>query len=341
LNRHFVEQFFNSRTYDEMVDVVRYNESKSLANMALSHYSTHWARPVGDETYFPEKYLSSDLTAVMYGKCPVLFLGSNRWCEKPYIDNSSIELRGGLISNLEKTIRNNPCCRFCLVVVPEKDYLIDVLSMNNKRIETIKRGVDILSDFCKQLDVSLVFDDWILNHEPKSYHHSLEEPDSHLPNVCYLEILTRILEEFKLKQFDFTRLTNEQRVVYGDLAKRLKCQPEKYIKFNNGSINKDFYEIIEGNQKLIRPLDANYQKVLNKESAVNSSSLLILGDSHSSVLSERRLTFMLAQYYQATEFQWSPFGLSYNGSFGKRDVVLEISLRFLFSVPQKRHRDNC
>ncbi|MFD1794882.1 hypothetical protein FQV27_05645 [Paracoccus aurantiacus] len=86
----------------------------------------------------------------------------------------------------------------------------------------------------------------------------------------------------------------------------------------------------EGQAQLVTPLGKNRQRFANSAPAY-SDQVTVLGDSHSSIFAQRRLTYLFASAFETVEFAWNPTGnAGIPDLSASRNIVLEMSQRFLF-----------
>jgi hypothetical protein len=88
-------------------------------------------------------------------------------------------------------------------------------------------------------------------------------------------------------------------------------------------------EVVAGTPSFGEPLGSTWQSIRNHR-PLDLRKILILGDSHSSILTQHRLTYRFAAIFERCDFFWNPLGLLNNIQQTDADVVvIEMSQRFL------------
>jgi hypothetical protein len=95
------------------------------------------------------------------------------------------------------------------------------------------------------------------------------------------------------------------------------------------TVHDEQLEVVAGTTSFGEPLGSTWQSITNYR-PLDSRKILVLGDSHSSILAQHRLTYLFAATFERCEFFWNPLGLRDSIQHTDADVVvIEMSQRFL------------
>lgn len=157
----------------------------------------------------------------------------------------------------------------------------------------------------------------------------LSIPDSHLCAEDYWIMFYRVMERFGLASHLDVDVRCEIVDFYSDLGNKFNL--EKTLK---QTIEFDIPDakLTYGHSELQVPLRSNHV-VFTNDAAPIRKSLLILGDSHSSVGLNPMLTYIARHFFESVEFSWSPFNVhGYKKNYFKRSqydyLLCETSQRF-------------
>jgi hypothetical protein len=329
------QSFFSLQTIKGLKELLNSLDPAIPAHASLLHYSESWQDALAslDSAEFnPSSYLSSDRSAIMLGSCPVLFMGTNQWAEKPHADClQHSKAMSRFISNLERlreTYRNQ---RVAVVVVPEKDYVINRMFIGAGRYESIDESLESVKHKIARLDMELIYNCTLEGLDGYMEISDFEYSDSHLASANYIQIFCRICKAFGLNHNEIhAQMSMAESDVYGDLCGRfldtLIVPRRMFLPYYPSAI----ISLIDGSKSFESPLGNTWQRLLNQNPIVEGG-VLILGDSHSSICDERRLTYLASGAFRSTEFFWNPCGVrSALPETSSEYVILEISCRFLF-----------
>jgi hypothetical protein len=302
---------------------------------ALAFLITSWfpLLPADDAVHFePGSFVADDLSAAMLGPCPVVFMGSNDWATKPFFSlEAHINKSEVYIKHLHKLTTIFPGKTIVLVVVPEKDYVIDKQFLGTDRFTAIDTAMEWLAKACRKDGVAFLFSEYL---EPMKRYDTLSEFeyfDTHLSSRHYIQIFARILKALGFAWADIAThftIIDDQRC--GDLSTKFgprRPSPRRsripYSKVSD-------CRLTAGTTSFAEPLGATWQNIANAH-PLKAGKVLLLGDSHSSILTQNRLTYLLASTFEQCDFFWNPFGVREAPVATDADiVVMEISQRFLF-----------
>ncbi len=295
-------------------------------------YVRSWVADFPDEhDFLLGNFISEDLSGILYGRAPVIFLGANAWAEKRYLSESAFKTAFekwnrhlmGVISKVDVPV--------FIVVVPEKDVVVRRISDGATENDICEGAVDgFLSEWRKK-GVGAYFIDGLID-SPDRRLNNYWYYDSHLLSRDYLRIFYSIIQGFSLLGgYPVDDIRFERGVLYGDMDIKLN-NPSRMEGFLHLNLNNRGVSQIGGAKTFCDPLRATWQS-FKCERAPLKGKVVICGDSHSSIYSQRKLTYLLAGSFEYCDFYWDPLCMNWSaGSFSGADyVVLEISERFLFS----------
>lgn len=328
-----LEQFFNLRTWDELHSFVEGLDLQEPFQVALRYYAQTWPpAQTEDHIFEPAKFLAADTSAIFYGNCPVIFEGSNQWGRKCYAVRSEHDAKLEVIyRSCVRLRKQNPDAKVCLVMVPEKDLLISTVFLKEDRFTVMVDAVNVLKARLGKLDIQLVFDGPVNNMVDYQSLTDFEYPDSHLAPRNYAVIMSHSLRALGFNWDDVKpRLAMKRMDVYYDLSTKFddpesRCFQSLELDFKDESIRQT-----GGSLSFEKPLGQTHQCFEN-DNPVFDEQVLILGDSHSSILKQRRITYLFAGAFRRVHFEWNPAGLRETSEISSyNNIVLEISSRFVF-----------
>lgn len=325
----FFDKYFESNNKSQVDELLaKYRDDSDLVKSFEHYYSIHMNRiDMNQVGLDPYSFLSRDLSAIFYDGCPVVFGGSNLWSTKKFLDLGKLDEKfdracaqvNDLISKMSSSV-------ICFVAVPEKDMLISKIRSEYKFYDNINFFLNRLSDYCKSKGALF---DYTTSIDYADQLKVFEYPDSHPPHKFYEVMFANIMHKF-----GHSLILNENRYLskyYGDLAKKFSIPlPQSYeidvLEFEGSTPS-----LVDGVETYLDPLSSIEQFYVNNN-AVYDKSVLVLGDSHSSLYSEKRLVYLLANTFKQVDFKWKPFGYGMTDFHKKYDyVIVESSLRFLVS----------
>jgi hypothetical protein len=160
---------------------------------------------------------------------------------------------------------------------------------------------------------------------------SFSHPDSHLSPIFYWEIFKQIINQWGLDSYIQEFIPEEVlRPGGGDFTSKFLNEDTNGMMREFTSPNSSASKIIGGSPEFESPLRNSRVSFFN-EFAVFGSSVLILGDSHSSLGSSPYLTSIFTYFFKEVSFFWNPCNL-YEIELDKQNYdfcLCEISQRFV------------
>lgn len=300
---------------------------------ALAYYIDSWAIQAETEddcSIMLSQYLSLDLSAVLLGSVPVIFQGSNSWSEKPY---AAPKYHADKLALLLKSINNiresNLDSRVVVLVVPEKDYILSQLLLCQGRFDGIDDAFAEFEDNLRSADVELIFKQPFKNVSDTGKINDYAYSDSHLLGRDYISIFYHVLDSIGVSNNELAKRVHlKRRLVFNDLAAKFYPKRQSMTEELCPEYYGESCSLVAGYDDFSSPLGNTWQEYVNSN-PVSSQSLLLLGDSHSSIYSQHKLNFLFANTFKHTRFAWNPCGIRQQvGSADYDIIVLEISLRF-------------
>ncbi|WP_226583433.1 hypothetical protein [Acuticoccus sediminis] len=217
-----------------------------------------------------------------------------------------------------------------LAIIPEKDYLISKFFLNEDRFSTVTATISAISMRLQDHGIPVVFDAPFANIEK---HHDLDRFqywDSHLTGQHYIIIFSRLLRALGIDWADVKPfISMRTQVEYGDLREKFEGEHPAPNESFMPHIDAARLQLRHGQETFQSPLGDTWQVIINEYPLIDRS-VCIFGDSHSSILSQKRLTYLFASTYRDCTFYWNPSGVRGNLPEIEPDhVVLEISSRFV------------
>ena len=330
-----LDGFHELRTVGELDQFLSALDAADPFENALLRFAAGWpARQIGDpqEPFDPGHHLAADFSAALYGKWPCVFLGTNEWALKPALDT------GEAISKMDVFVRNIrtqrslfPDKEIVLAVIPEKDYLVNQLFIQDGQYHVIDKAFEHLKNGLRDLDVKLVFDQAIQGMQDYQSESDFLYPDTHLTTRNYLMFLANTLDvlglEWKAYESNIKFAPAQE---YFDLADKLDHPGPNPHRINVASLPLSEIRRIDGFANFQDPLGDTWQHHAN-DNPLWDKRVLLLGDSHSSIFDRHKLNYLIANAFRETIFYWNPCGI--RGPVPDHDpdvVILEISQRFMF-----------
>lgn len=301
-------------------------------DLAVMYYIKSWV------DYFPinhlfsiDKFISSDLSAILYKNIPVILFGSNDWAEKRYLPKERLRLNirkwhDHILSAFESI--GKP---ILLVVVPEKDTIIRNIDCE----DSARLG------FCEEViieslsTISGSVHDWLFIHNAQHpdmpFIDNYKYYDSHLLSQDYLKIYNAAINKlFGVNHLVPHDVVYEEGILWGDLDVKLNSS-KQIDDFKYPLITERSAFQLTGTNTFADPLHNTWQSFSCNEAPIRGR-LAIFGDSHSSIYAQKKLTYLFANTFEFCDFYWDPFCSS--GEFSRAVnadyVIFEISERFMF-----------
>jgi hypothetical protein len=154
--------------------------------------------------------------------------------------------------------------------------------------------------------------------------------DTHLPGKHSIQIFSRLLGQCGHSWQDivdaFTMIDNTG---YGDLHTRFGDAAMRPPLPRLPALKAERLAVVAGTPSFGEPLGSTWQSISNKTPLL-PGKVLVLGDSHSSILAQNRLTYLCAATFEKCLFYWNPVGVREPPEPTDADlVILETSLRFV------------
>jgi hypothetical protein len=293
-----------------------------------------WDEANGSAPFDPLAYVSKDLSCAMLYGCPCVFMGSNTWAV-------SVESDPGLYINKMSQLATricairlaNPNAIMSVSVIPEKDYIVERMFKSEDRNFALDEPMQMLRTALASCDIRMIFDEYLDGLSAYQTIDNYAYPDSHLPSENYIQVLARQLAHADIPFAQVhERLMLQPMNEYCDLVDKLSLGIENPIPFRLPNISGPEPELIAGTQSFATPLGETKQ-VFSQAMPIDSRKVLILGDSHSSVYTKRKLTYLNAHIFGGTDFHWNPCGIrAVVGEVPHEIITMEISQRFLFTI---------
>ena len=328
-----MENFFRLTNWHELHNLLDNLEHSIPFEAALRYYGNTW--PVPDdlnEPFSPGNFVSSDLTAIYLNDIPVIFQGTNKWSEKLYypIDYFQTKL-GEIFERCLKIRSDHKNSRICMIVVPEKDFVISAEYLAECRFDAMREAFSSLKKQLEEIEISLVFDGPLRGMERHLDVSKYRYPDTHLHPRNYIVVFAQALKALGYKWSSVApNIEVASQKLYLDLSGKFDELREGATPFCEINFLASGVKQISGSDYFEQPLGQTEQIFSNRQ-AIIKKDILILGDSHSSIYEQRRLTYLFANCFQRTKFSWNPAGIRQDVSETTAEhIVLEISQRFLF-----------
>jgi hypothetical protein len=328
-----IEDFFNLRSWSELDEFLTNLDSSVPFEAALGYYGNSWIAPDDvREPFVPRNFVSRDLSATYLRNFPVIFQGTNHWSEKLYYSEQYYEDKlNEILDHCSRFRSFNQRNRICLLIIPEKDFVISWEYLKEARFNLMVCAISRLRTKLAEYDIELIFEEPIVGI---AHHMDISEytyQDSHLHPRNYVAIFARALRALGLDWLKVSpNIEVTPREIYLDLNDKFD---------NGGDKSSPFCELnffptrpmqVFGSDYFENPLGRTNQEFQNNI-PIFEEDIQILGDSHSSIYDQKRLTYLFANSYRKTQFSWNPVGLRADDKRSSAShIILEISQRFLF-----------
>jgi hypothetical protein len=326
--------FFRLSTLRELHVFRRSLAADSPVDLAFAFLLGSWtwqqeADP--DSPFLPHLALAEDLSAGMLGERPIIFMGTNYWAAKPYLSLEyhieKVTSYANHLKRMREVFRKN---KVVLSIIPEKDYVIDKHFLNTGRFQLVDEAMSHLARLCADMEIPMLFNEYLAPLREYETEADLSYFDTHLPGKHYIQIFSRLLSQCGHSWQDivgaFTMLDNPG---YGDLHARFGDVATRPPLPRLPALKAERLAVVAGTPSFGEPLGATWQSISN-EAPLLPGKVLVLGDSHSSILAQKRLTYLCAAAFEKSLFYWNPVGVRETPDPTDADfVILETSLRFV------------
>ena len=313
--------------------------SQSLAadspvDLAFAFLLGSWTRQQEadpDSPFLPHLVLAEDLSAGMLGERPIIFMGTNYWAAKPYLSLEyhigKVTLYANHLKRMREIFRKN---KVVVSIIPEKDYAIDKHFLKTGRFQLVDEAMSHLARLCSDMGIPMLFNEYLAPLREYETEADFSYFDTHLPGKHSIQIFSQCLGQFGYRWQEivdaFTMITNP---LWGDLHDRIgdraKAPPLPMVP----ALKAERLAVVAGTPSFGDPLGSTWQSISN-EAPLLPGKVLLLGDSHSSILAQKRLTYLCAAAFEECLFYWNPAGVRETPEPSDADfVILETSLRFV------------
>ena len=331
------QPFFRLETAAQLRKFVSSLKFRDPSSQALSFYAATWPdwNSPARAAFKPASVISPDLSSIAYGESPVIFMGSNSWATKPFAEREALEIKlREFGEHLKRLAKQTQTKHLVICVVPEKDYVVDYLFNPNSRFDIM---TSLIESFVLSMASHGILVSFKNNLAGMAEFQSIMDfniPDSHLPGRNYIAIFAELLQKLGLSWRELAATFGiVDSLEYGDLASKFEPQLKSPVAYRLPHIKSGAPEIVAGSVALQEPLGDTWQRISNPAAPIHNS-ILILGDSHSSILAQRRLSYLFSGVFSDLYFSWNPCGMRPHqipdNPAGWDYVVAEISQRFVF-----------
>jgi len=284
-----------------------------------------------DSPFLPHLALAEDLSAGMLGERPIIFMGTNYWAAKPYLSleyhMEKVTLYANHLKRMREIFRKN---KVVLSIIPEKDYVIDKYFLKTGRFQLVDEAMSHLARLCTDMEIPMLFNEYLAPLRAYETEADFSYFDTHLPGKHYIQIFSRLLSQCGHSWQDivdaFTMIDNTG---YGDLHTRFGDGATRPPLPRLPAIKAKRLTVVAGTPSFSEPLGSTWQSISN-DNPLLPGKVLVLGDSHSSILAQKRLTYLCAAAFEKCLFYWNPVGVRETPDPTDADfVILETSLRFV------------
>ena len=281
--------------------------------------------------------VSADLSAIRLGEIPLIFLGSNQWWIHRF---SSFELSNNRATNTAKVYSSLapsfPSAKIFHTVIPEKDTLCLELLFSDYFADylAIKYCSKSFVDLYSRLTGSQAL---LFPHDLLSRCSELDFSyfDSHLPTRLYLLLADQLVLALGGPSDWMNRLLPLQRShMWLDLGKKLSSEYSGEMTDVVSSV-----EFVRVKDPLANTLSSplrNTKTGTTNSNPIIDMKVLVLGDSHSSIIGASKLTDIISSIFREVDFAWNPYcihGLPEEYAPETYDVVIsEIAERFIYGT---------
>ena len=284
-----------------------------------------------DAAFSPRLAITEDLSAGMLGERPIIFMGTNHWAAKPYLSLEyhieKVTSYANHLKRMREIFRKN---RVVLSIVPEKDYVIDKHFLQTGRFQVVDEAMSYLAQLCSDIEIPMLFNEYLAPLREYETEADFSYFDTHLPGKHYVQIFSQILGQCGHSWQEivgcFTMLDNQK---YGDLRAKFADLATFPPLPKLPALKAERLAIVAGTPSFGETLGSTWQSISN-ETPLLPGKALVLGDSHSSILAQRHLTYLCAAAFEKCLFYWNPVGVRETPEPTDADfVILETSLRFV------------
>lgn len=335
LDESVCAQFGKLKSIDELTEFLDSIQDRNSFCKALCYYARIYLSRAGLQktTQFePGAFLSHDFSAILYDRFPVIFMGTNAWCLKPLSSVDELMDKMSIFYNQLSRLRTLfGSIPVYFLVVPEKDRILNSLYFNDNRFEAIDNCLFSLKNRLLELDVHCFYEDIVQSQLGKDSSPEYGYFDSHLPSSVYVDMFSMVMQKIDSNFNDRQQVVEyEKSRLYGDLVCKFGAKTNPGEDFSFPLVGNAEAKLVSGDETFRQPLGETKQFFYNKNARLQKK-LLLLGDSHSSIYSQKKLTYLFSNYFEETFFYWNPVGVRGNDFITDVDcVILEISQRFVF-----------
>lgn len=328
------DYFFGLKTIGDLRKFSAHLDPTFPEEAALSYYISSWAdgeQLADNAAFLPNRMVSPDRSAVMYGNAPVIFEGTNYWSSKPYFSAAELLEKMNNFENLVAGIRaSNTNARMTLLLIPEKDHVISRFLLKEDRFAAFEAAVDALTERMAKHGVSLVFQQPFHGIDRFQSTADFAYPDSHLAGRNYVTMFGFVLETLGVSWASIKSHIGLRRLPeFGDLARKFEDVKTSPLLTLQPDVLDSKVTQSAGSETFAEPLGETWQEFSNAAPLVDQS-VCLLGDSHCSIYAKRKLTYLFANTFRNTHFEWNPCGIRKKPDVSSFDnVLLEISSRFV------------
>lgn len=328
------DEFFSLKTIGGLKKFLECLDVSIPEQAAISYYIMTWPDFIhggNKDVFLPGNFVSRDRSAIMFGEVPVIFEGTNNWAWKSYYPVEDLIDKISLLNNKASRLRNlMPDARMSLVLVPEKDYLISQFLLKEDRFSALNEAIASMHKWLKDLEITLVYEKPFLGINEFQTCSDFEYEDSHLPGRNYVSIFGTYLADLGLPWAKIHKaITLNNMPNFGDLTNKFDWSLPGPVPMMKPNFSQSKVIQTAGTKTFAEPLGDTWQKFFNEEPLVDQS-ICLLGDSHCSIYERRNITYLCANTFRDTYFEWNPCGIRKNPDIGCYDyVLLEISSRFI------------
>jgi len=313
--------------------------SQSLAadspvDLAFAFLLESWIRlwkVAPDSPFSPHRVVTEDLSAGMLGERPIIFMGTNYWAAKPYLSLEhhldKVTVYAKHLQRMREIFRRN---KLVLSIVPEKDYVIDKHFLQTGRFQWVDEALSHLARLCSDLEIPLQFNEYVAPLREYETEADFSYFDTHLPGKHYIQIFSQFLGQLGYRWHDICgAFTMRNNTDWGDLQTRFGDVAAQSPLPMVPTLQTERLAVVAGTPSFGDPLGSTWQSISN-ETPLLRGKVLVLGDSHSSILAQKRLTYLCASTFEECLFCWNPAGVRETPEPSDDDfVILETSLRFV------------
>ncbi|WP_444924269.1 hypothetical protein ACJJH9_03125 [Microbulbifer sp. DLAB2-AF] len=313
-------------------EALKYIDDNSLFSNGMRKSLSFYLKAYLDE--FPEaesleSFISEDESAILYGKCPVIFLGSNNWALKRFetIKNLSkkLEVWSMQVNRILDKIETD---RLSIFLIPEKDSVLRFFG--DEELDNTSIAIDLWRQKLRNERGAISYHLDPLKNVVDKRLENYRYYDSHLLARDYITYFFSSLEQFGLiSSFRTEEFSLVPYDYYADLSSKFDHDVINPIKFLLPNFARDSVTLTSGCKNFANPLRDTFQSFHNKEAPIKAK-VTIFGDSHSSIYEKRNLTYLYANTFKDCSFYWDPMAINNINLIDTDYCILEISTRFLF-----------